>query len=124
MVDLIERLENRVIYLSGPISGIPDKNHPLFMSVATQLRAAGNRVYNPREFCWTEGAFPKRKAFAEYCAFICNEATTIVLLPGWQKSKGATTERGLAENCSLEIVEWDDWRDHFAFMVSDAGGGA
>lgn len=99
----------RTIYLSGPISGMPEKNHPLFMRVAGCLRGMGHRVYNPREFTWTEPTFPKRKAFAEYCAFICNEADTIVLLPGWQKSKGATTEHGLAENCSLDIIEWTHW---------------
>lgn len=118
-----EALEGRTIYISGPITGIPGKNHELFKSVATQLRNAGNRVYNPREFTWDEPVFPKRRAFAEYCAFICNEATTIVMLPGWQKSKGATTEHGLAENCSLEIIEWADWQDFFKFTVLDAGGG-
>jgi len=101
---------------------MPEKNHPLFMSVASQLRAAGHRVYNPREFCWTEGVFPKRRAFAEYCAFICGEATTIVMLPGWQKSKGATTERGLAENCGLEIIEWTEPQDTF-LIADDVGGG-
>lgn len=96
----------RVIYLSGPISGMPGKNHDLFMRVAQELRRAGHEVYNPREFCWTEDVFPKRKAFAAYCDFICNRADTIVLLPGWRGSKGATTEHGLAENCGLEIIEW------------------
>lgn len=98
----------RTIYLSGPITGMPEKNHPLFMSVARRLRDMGHRVYNPREFTW-EGEFPKRKAFAEYCAFICNEAGTIVLLPGWERSLGCSAEVALAKNCSLEIIEWSDW---------------
>lgn len=100
---------NRIIYLSGPITGMPEKNHPLFMEVAGRLRAMGHRVYNPREFTWTEAVFPKRKAFAEYCAFICNEADTIVFLPGWQRSLGCGAEHALALNCSLEIIEWADW---------------
>lgn len=111
---------SKVIYLSGPISGMPDKNHPLFMRVAGELRAMGHKVYNPREFCWTESTFPKRKAFAEYCDFICNQADTIVLLPGWEKSKGASTERGLADNCGLEIIEWQE--NHLSFF-DDVGGG-
>lgn len=100
---------SKVIYLSGPITGMPEKNHPLFMEVAGKLREMGHRVYNPREFTWTEAAFPKRKAFAEYCAFICNEADTIVLLPGWRHSLGCSAEVALAKNCSLDIVEWSDW---------------
>ncbi|PWJ81534.1 uncharacterized protein DUF4406 [Pseudaminobacter salicylatoxidans] len=116
-------MAKRVIYLSGPISGMPEKNHTLFMSVATALRAEGHEVYNPREFCWTEGVFPKRRAFAEYCDFICNRADTIVLLPGWQDSKGATTERGLADNCGLEIIEWALWKSEHLPIIDDVGGG-
>jgi len=111
------------IYLSGPISGMPEKNHPLFMRVASHLRSQGHEVYNPREFCWTEGVFPKRRAFAEYCDFICNKADAIVLLPGWQKSKGATTERGLAENCGLEIIEWSEPQNGALPIIDDVGGG-
>lgn len=116
-------MAKRTIYLSGPISGMPDKNHPLFMSVAQQLRAEGHEVFNPREFCWTENVFPKRKAFATYCDFICNRADTIVLLPGWQHSKGATTEAGLAENCGLDVIEWSAWAREALPMVDDVGGG-
>ncbi|WP_280137447.1 hypothetical protein [Bosea sp. Root381] len=40
--------------------------------------------YNPAEFTHdaSSGAFPIRKAFAEYSALICGQACTIVLLPG------------------------------------------
>lgn len=119
-----ETRATRTIYLSGPISGMPEKNHPLFMYVAGRLRAMGHEVYNPREFCWTENVFPKRKAFSTYCDFICNRADTIVMLPGWRKSKGATTEHGLAENCGLEVIEWTDWKEGNDLpFVDDVGGG-
>lgn len=117
-------VERKTIYLSGPITGMPGKNHETFMSVARELRAMGHVVYNPREFVWI-GDFPKRKAFAEYCAFICNRADTIVLLPGWQHSKGACAERALAENCSLEIVEWAAFEaPAYVPILDDVGGGA
>ena len=109
----------RTIYLSGPITGMPEKNHPLFMATAARLRAMGHRVYNPREFTW-EGAFPKRKAFAEYCAFICNEADTIVLLPGWDRSLGCSAEVALSKNCSLEIIEWAQWEQALNRLAEDA----
>lgn len=101
----------RTIYLSGPMKGHPQSNYPLFMQAAGELRSAGHRVYNPAEFPHVDAhvKFPIRKAFAEYSKFICEEACTIVLLPGWEKSKGATTERGLADNCGLEIIEYADF---------------
>jgi hypothetical protein len=96
----------RKIYLSGPMRGYPESNYPLFHRVAAELRGAGHVVYNPAEFAYGPGKFPIRKAFAEYAKFICEEACTIVLLPGWPASKGATTERGLADNCGLSILQY------------------
>ena len=99
----------KVIYLSGPMKGYPQSNYPLFHAVAAKLREDGHVVYNPAEFLHAEpdGVFPLRKAFAEYAAFICNRADTIVLLPGWEKSLGVSAELALAKNCGLEIVEYE-----------------
>lgn len=98
-------MKHHIIYLSGPMTGYPESNYPLFHKVAAQLRAQGHRVYNPAEFS-QERPFPIRRAFAAYSAFICLEADTLVLLPGWRGSKGVSAERALADNCGLEIHEW------------------
>lgn len=94
----------RAIYLSGPMSSYPDNNYPLFMKVAAELRQQ-HHVYNPAEFPW-ENTFPIRKAFAAYCRYICEEADTIVLLPGFIKSVGVSAELALARNCGLEAFLW------------------
>lgn len=108
MTDAAMPPRKRNIYLSGPMTGLPDYNYPAFHRVTAQLRESGHRVYNPAEFPHDGPSeeFPIRRAFASYCNFICLEADTIVLLPGWERSKGALAERQLALNCSLEIIEW------------------
>jgi hypothetical protein len=102
------RLTGRVIYLSGPMKGYPESNYPAFHAAASELRLAGNRVYNPAEFPHRgpHDAFPIRQAFAAYCNFICLEADTIVLMPGWERSKGAEAELALARNCGLDVLEF------------------
>lgn len=98
-----------IIYLSGPMTGYPESNYPAFRAAARQLREMGHRVYNPAEFPHDgdEASFPLRRAFAAYCAFICLEADTIVALPGWEKSRGATAELALARVCGLDVAEFD-----------------
>ena len=101
-------MRKRIIYLAGPMKGMPEKNHPLFIEVTRQLREAGHRVYSPQEYPSNgQNGFDIRRAFASYATFICLEADTLVLLPGWENSLGATCERALAENCrDIEILEW------------------
>lgn len=98
------------IYLSGPMTGLPDYNYPEFNRVADKLRRLGHRVCNPAEFPHSGDPkdFPIRKAFASFCNFICLEADTIVLLPGWENSKGAKAELALAENCQLRVEKHID----------------
>lgn len=95
------------IYLSGPMRGYPESNYPLFNPIAGELRNSGAEVYNPAEYPHDGPAdsFPIRQAFAAYCKFICLEADAIVLLPGWEASKGVSAELALAKNCGLQIFE-------------------
>ncbi|QNQ62220.1 DUF4406 domain-containing protein [Brucella sp. 6810] len=99
---------SRTIYLSGPMTGLPEFNYPAFHRVARQLRVGGHYVYNPAEFPYdgSMDAYPIRDAMAAHCAFLCQCADTIVLLSGWQASKGAGIELALAKYLGLHVVEW------------------
>ncbi len=103
------------------MTGLPAFNYPEFHRVTKALRDQGYQVYNPAEYPH-DGAlvdFPLRAAFAEYTRFICLEACTIVLLPGWQNSKGVAAELSLARVLGLEVVEWSTW-GHCAPATSPA----
>ncbi|QLI49434.1 hypothetical protein vBPaeMUSP18_37 [Pseudomonas phage vB_PaeM_USP_18] len=93
----------RRLYLSGPMSGLPEFNYPAFHAEAGRLRALGYHVENPAENdappCGTWQAF-MRKAIAQ---LITCEA--VALLPGWTESRGALLERQLAVTLGMPTVQ-------------------
>ena len=88
------------VYLSGGMTGIPKKNAPLFNRAAKKLRSQGYVVVNPIELdkkikCTTWEECLKRDLTE---LFKCD---AIVLLPGWEKSKGARLEKYNADKLGL-----------------------
>jgi len=97
-----EELRRRVIYLSGPMKGLPDHNVPAFNRAAATLRALGHEVMNPGEH-QDDARCDLKPVFMRYCDFIINKADMLVILPGWENSKGVAAEKALAEVFNLEI---------------------
>lgn len=91
------------LYLAGPMRGLPEYNYPAFHVAAKQLRDQGFKVYNPAEltFDWDEDG--SRQAMCAELSWICIHADAIVLLPGWEKSLGATAEIATARALGLEV---------------------
>lgn len=90
------------VYLSGPISGMPEHNFPAFHAEAAKLRAAGYEVINPAELnpdpsmTWEDCM---RVDIRELCT--CD---AIALMPGWERSKGANLELHIAHRLGLEVM--------------------
>lgn len=84
-----------LIYLSGPMTGLPEENYPAFRAAAARLRALGYHVLNPAE---TAGGETKidRSTFMAIDAGYVSAADIIVLMEGWQRSKGSKCELILA----------------------------
>jgi hypothetical protein len=113
------------IYLAGPMRGIKDFNFPAFFQKADELRSQGHTVFNPAErdikihgpkvaygnetgdlaVATKEHGFNLRDALGADLEWICKEADAIALLPGWEKSKGASAERAVGLALGLEILE-------------------
>jgi hypothetical protein len=102
--------------------GYPQFNFPAFHAAAAHLRAQGHVVFNPAERDEeahgkevsnsptgdlkdvAHTGFNHREAMKADAIWICDHADAIALLPGWEKSKGATAELALAECLGLEII--------------------
>lgn len=110
------------IYLAGPMRGYPNFNFPAFDYAAEKLRAEGHEVFSPAE--------RDRKAYgveiennptgdeskvvnpactiedcmAADCEWICRNADTIAVLPGWEKSSGAGAETSLGKALGTSLL--------------------
>ncbi len=108
------------VYVAGAIeSAGGNMNEPLFDYVAKQLRQRGFEVMNPwdltRELVGTlaqlqamgkkERAANRRGLLAKELKWIIDNADYVVLLPGWEKSPGATAERATALAMGIPVHE-------------------
>lgn len=110
-------------YLAGPMRGIEFFNAPAFHAAAAKLRAEGHEVFSPAEQSnklfgeavrnsanGDEGALGgdeltiARTVFHLDLAYICLHAEAVVLLPGWERSRGATAERAVAIALGLQVI--------------------
>lgn len=94
------------VYISGPMTGLPNLNFPAFNAEAERLRGIGLEVVNPAELnpdpaaTWHDCMRTDLKALLD-----CD---TLALLPGWQKSSGAHLEMHVAHRVGIEIVTAKD----------------
>lgn len=90
-------------YLSGPMSGLPGNNLELFAAVARSMRDAGIDVVNPGEVKLA-GA-PTWLDFMRADLALLLGCDGIVMLPGWERSKGARIEHELARGLGFWVME-------------------
>lgn len=90
------------VYIAGPMTGYPELNYPLFHSTAERLRAMGFEVVSPAELNPLTETY-RNAMKKDICALI--ECDHILLLDGWEKSKGASLERHIAEVLGIEQIQ-------------------
>jgi len=93
-----------VIYLSGPMSGIPDFNVPEFTKYAKKYRDLGFTVISPAELDNGETNHPYEFYLKrDIQKILDSNVTRMYMMPGWHKSKGANFEKHMAEILKIEI---------------------
>ncbi|MGL5181011.1 DUF4406 domain-containing protein [Herbaspirillum huttiense] len=89
------------IYVAGPMSGLPELNFPAFHAAAAELRAQGFDVVNPAEINPDPAAGWVACMRADIAQLVtCDE---ILLLPGWENSRGVTLERHIALKLEMGV---------------------
>lgn len=119
------------LYTAGPMSGLPQFNYPAFIKVAERLRSNGHEVVSPAELDDPDDraaalASPDghmlaytgatRKTWGDFLArdvkLLADDGIEgIVVLPGWERSRGARLETFVGHAlCGLPVYEM--WGGH------------
>ncbi|MHC4094250.1 MAG: DUF4406 domain-containing protein [Planctomycetota bacterium] len=97
----------RRLYLAGPMAGRTDHNFLLFNRVAQLLRRQGYEVFNPAEN--KDGGLRRPRAFymrLDIPALM--ESDAVVVLPGWEQSRGASLEVWIAIDLELPVCQYSE----------------
>jgi hypothetical protein len=96
------------LYVSGPMSNIgpPSWNHPAFHRAAAELRCAGYQVISPAELDDTSKPEWDQHDWSCYLrrdVKAVADCDGIVMLDGWEYSKGANLEWNVAKALGLKV---------------------
>lgn len=95
------------LYISGPITGLPELNRPAFNAAAAALRQAGYAVVNP-----TENGLPETAPWAEHLRLdiiMLMGCHGIATLSGHTASKGARLEVHIARQLGMPVMTVEQW---------------
>lgn len=94
------------MYLSGPMSGLPDFNYPTFRRIAADLTSRGYVVSNP-----ADNGLPDGLSWEDYIRTdirMLLDCDAVVVLPGWETSRGASLEVTIARALGMPVIALDD----------------
>jgi len=93
------------VYIAGPMQGYPEHNYPAFFEAEELLTELGYEVFNPAKLHNPDDP----KATWEFCLKddlkLVVDCNMVVLLPGWQLSRGAQLEKYVADQLKIDCLE-------------------
>ncbi len=90
------------VYVSGPMTGYENFNYKAFTGACAALRGAGLTVVSPHEVGETPGL-----TWADYIRkdlVLLASARSVVVLDGWECSRGAQLEVHIAHALGMPVV--------------------
>lgn len=90
------------IYVAGPMTGLPGLNFDTFHAKTAELRAEGHFVINPAEINCDPTAGWNECMRADIAQLVTCDA--VYMLPGWEKSRGATLEHHIASALAMQVL--------------------
>jgi len=101
-----------LLYLAGKMRGLPAVNPAAFAEGAAALRALGHTVFNPAENGLSASNEDVRRFLAVDLAWITGCAEGVVVLPGWEASRGARAEVATAHAIEIPVYELASLLEH------------
>ena len=114
-------VKGRRVFLSGPMTGLPDWNRAAFDDAEKRIRELGaQEPHNPANFIERfESPSHATCMYRSLVELVDEEWSTepgyptpwydlLVSLPGWEKSAGARLERDVSEACGIEVCNLDE----------------
>lgn len=98
----------RVLYVCGPMTGLPGLNFDAFFEADKQLRDRGYEVLNPAD----RSGGTKDMPWAWYlrrCLKDVADADGLAMLAGWRGSKGARLEHHVALELGMSARPVEAW---------------
>lgn len=103
-------------YVSGPMTGYPGDNRAAFAAATKRLRAAGHQVVDPTEMDMAyndagnvgDGSLsPLWRMFIarDMSIILSSQFDRIMVLDGWEQSRGARMEVMAAVMCGTRVVD-------------------
>lgn len=89
------------IYIAGPITSMVDGNKPAFYEAQRLLQNMGHRTINPYNVAGDQTNW--NLALRADLAMMFATCDALVLLPGWERSKGAMLELHNAFHTGMTI---------------------
>jgi hypothetical protein len=95
------------VYISGPMTGMPNLNYEAFHKKADVLRKEGFAVANPAEHFKGRQDLERETYLREDVKQLV-ECDYITFLEGWKSSKGAVLEYLISLECGIEVLEKEE----------------